>query len=663
MRGSGKHSRRQIWLALLVLLLAVLAFMVLREPTTPAPGPGMTVAPPPAEPSVETPSPSPSPVPPEAAPLPESPEPAPEAPGTLIIQVMVPGYSQASGYDIHQSGAPDRYDVAVFPYDPDDWLTGVPVPGGWRTYRGEDAPLTMDGLAPGEYVVAARARGLAVSYGIGRVQPGGEDQVIIYLGPAGRGDTGVISGQVLNGLTGEPVTEFDICKFPNSGGGAGLSGMGFGAVGPNVPHDAAWESRRDPEGRFRLTGVGFPQAWGVAARSARFAPAMEMVRLQPDSPHQTVVIRLMDPGVTLEGKVVDPEGAPVRGASVYLGQVRDKFVGTVYTADARGAFTITGLGPEIVVTAQHPGYVPATQRFEGQAGETARGEIVLEPAGTIMGRVTRGGEPMAGWRVALQPRQNGRNTLTDAEGNYAVQGLRPGQYSVLVRIPHARSHIGSGFVSLAAGETLRADFDVPLGHAQVYGKVSVFDAPPRSADLWITVLTASADFEANTSADAEGNYQFDGLPAGLAALRVRAKPSEGRALSTAQSFHLAEGAAVEADFSLGETGVLHGTVSGREETENAVIIALPGVHVIDGLDTSLLTWFNAMSDQLQQELVDQDEYRWPSLAPGPYTVLCLTIPKEPVGEPSIESLLAEARMSVATVQVVAGQESTCDFAF
>ena len=68
--------------------------------------------------------------------------------------------------------------------------------------------------------------------------------------------------------------------------------------------------------------------------------------------------------------------------------------------------------------------------------------------GSISGRITAGGKPSAGVSVALRPTQANRTgptagqTVTDDDGNFSFQGIKPGSYQVVVLSPDLIAQAG-----------------------------------------------------------------------------------------------------------------------------------------------------------------------------------------------------------------------------
>jgi len=108
------------------------------------------------------------------------------------------------------------------------------------------------------------------------------------------------------------------------------------------------------------------------------------------------------------------------------------------TTDADGCFgladfgTRTSLGLEAVA----PGY-SYSRCYWTHPAPPGTWEITLRPESNFMGRVLSGGKPVEGVMVLGRPQWGQRNTsggdaLTDADGRYALRGLTPGVFDIVV---------------------------------------------------------------------------------------------------------------------------------------------------------------------------------------------------------------------------------------
>jgi Carboxypeptidase regulatory-like domain len=179
---------------------------------------------------------------------------------------------------------------------------------------------------------------------------------------------------------------------------------------------------------------------------------------------QPVTIKL-ERGVKLSGRVVDPAGNPVPGAAIATAKVGwgDSIDSTKrFTAysDADGAFSITlpASGGERFTLIAHDGDYNEWRRFangvteplQTQPGEDKSGiTIQLTTPATIKGQVLdRGGTPQPDkWVRAMSAddrdsRYTAPETHTDADGNFELKFVRPGDVLVQVEPFFMKSDFG-----------------------------------------------------------------------------------------------------------------------------------------------------------------------------------------------------------------------------
>lgn len=147
---------------------------------------------------------------------------------------------------------------------------------------------------------------------------------------------------------------------------------------------------------------------------------------------------------SVEGAVVNSDtGAGISGASVTLANSPS----TSYqaTSDAVGHFKIAGIPPGNYRTVvEKEGF--AVPQFDlgsilnaglrVDPGDPVKVEFKLTPFHTISGRVLGpDGKPAAGVEVSLNPNIGAENSITDAEGGFALGNIRLGSYTLMARPP------------------------------------------------------------------------------------------------------------------------------------------------------------------------------------------------------------------------------------
>ncbi len=292
----------------------------------------------------------------------------------------------------------------------------------------------------------------------------------------------------------------------------------------------------DAKGRFHLR-LARPdrQKPFLLAHAAGFG--VDWCDLEEGKGTKELMLRLVK-DVSIRGRVVNPEGRPIAGVSVSVrsiavptneklddflaGWLRDPQdqlsmpkkalngvaldgVGGAATTDRDGRFTLHGAGGERIVfvtvaggvarssllVLTRPGFDPgpynAVLRKDPLKKEQRRSPlpslqppgltVVAVPGKTIEGTVkdAASGKPLAGCRLsALVPRGDGVRTVSDAEGNYRLEGLAKNSrgYTIHASAPGGGTHLNrvvhaadtDGFT------TVRLDVELVKG-AVVTGRV------------------------------------------------------------------------------------------------------------------------------------------------------------------------------------------------
>ena len=159
--------------------------------------------------------------------------------------------------------------------------------------------------------------------------------------------------------------------------------------------------------------------------------------------------------------------------------VRSRVIGWVRTeielADVRGVDgTSYGAG-------EHP------LRIVGEREAVA----VVEPARRASGRIVDpDGRPVAGARVRLDPFARATWAVTDAEGRFAFEGLRPGTHRVVATPPERDLLVGEGRIVAGGPEATIALDPGALGVVRV---VAADGAPVPGVDVWAVYPPAQGE--------------------------------------------------------------------------------------------------------------------------------------------------------------------------
>lgn len=277
---------------------------------------------------------------------------------------------------------------------------------------------------------------------------------------------------------------------------------------------------------------------------------------------------VLDPGVALEGTVVDRDGRSIEGARVALRirlpsgpEVTRGGVFGILPSDAAGSFRFSGLseGQTVSLGVLAEGYLPGHLRG---LVPPDRVEVELRPSGTILGEVRdENGEPIGDARVIARP-QGSLTSLrtaplvtahgtTDANGAFEVGGVAPGVTELAV----SAQGYGPGKLrdlDLREGEVVEGVRIVLSAGNTLYGRV--LDA--RGLPV-VNAYVASRGAVASSGRD--GVYRLSGLRDG----DVRVSVEHVEAGATTRRVHLHE-RETKLDLVLGDVSEVSGRVVDRD---------------------------------------------------------------------------------------------------
>lgn len=254
-------------------------------------------------------------------------------------------------------------------------------------------------------------------------------------------------------------------------------------------------------------------------------------------------------GFDVTGVVLDPSGAPVPGADVWVSrqlQIEEGFV--LARTDARGRFELRSLGTGYI-GARAAGFAPSLcqSMLAGEGAELALELVLMGPGGAVEGTVLDpAGLPLAGaWvgagldhplgQVHMLPvggteRQRGVlpgpiEARTDAEGRYRIDGLAPGTRRMAVRAPGLGAWRGE--VEVVEQRTRRQDVRLEPG-VTLAGRILLADG--RQARATVELGGSFGILRSFTDTDADGRFRLEGLEAGELAVHANGgRDGEARA--------------------------------------------------------------------------------------------------------------------------------------
>lgn len=348
----------------------------------------------------------------------------------------------------------------------------------------------------------------------------------------------IVTGNVLDRQTGLAVAGAEVALGRFSAQGTVMSLNALSALRVGRKHTG----RTDGEGRFAIRSP--PGRHDLAVRTPEHA--FRLVRGVEVAAVETLDLGsvFLEPGLVFEGRVVDEASRPIAGAYVSaiaqrtpdaLGRnpMVDNGDAVRMTTDGEGLFRVPGLPPyvRLDVSAAAAGFAARTLRGLTPGADPV--EIQLGSGAVLMGRLTRGGEPVAGSFELFGSANRGfREPLTrdpgyvtsgliPSDGIFEVAHLAAGRYRVLVQSRDGEEK--RAIVELDAGEERRLDVDLDSRSGRVAGRVV-------ERRIGLPGATVRLNGAYATSTDATGRFAFEDVPAGTA--RLEADLGNGEAVRT-----------------------------------------------------------------------------------------------------------------------------------
>ncbi|NUM52441.1 MAG: sigma-70 family RNA polymerase sigma factor [Candidatus Hydrogenedentes bacterium] len=313
---------------------------------------------------------------------------------------------------------------------------------------------------------------------------------------------GIIVGRVLHADTGEPVRSFSFAY-----------GKG------NWIRDTLFRSsnrKAGTNGGFEISDIEEGEV-PVAAWAPGFAPDAKLVTIKANE-ETHVELRLKE-AAPFEGMVVNQEGEPIAGATVYFERSPElsdiKNAAAAHT-DAEGRYKIESL-PDIAKTicAFHSGYGIGATPVRGD------GRIVLPAEASIEGMVTRE-DATVDARVSISYREEPQfmsdHRRLAPDGTYRFTCLSPG--TAVVRVSERNGPSVERAVTIQAGQNLAADFTIERGTGEVVGAILDNGHPVTDVQLELRRIDGDSIESRRVFVDGDGGFQFDEVPAGELTLEL-----------------------------------------------------------------------------------------------------------------------------------------------
>jgi hypothetical protein len=341
----------------------------------------------------------------------------------------------------------------------------------------------------------------------------GENQYEITLS---RG--AIVKGRVLERYTEEPIAGAEVAlgRFASSGYTVALGSL----ERMHGPYGTVRFTQTSTDGTFSFTG--WPGRWDFIVRAN--GKAQHQIRgVELGSTGLELGVVYLEPGLELEGVVLDESRNPVQGARIEAAGTKTQGVlganqvsprvlfwdAAVFTADAEGRFTVPGLdeNSRVGLRLSAPGFGDLT--LAEVSPTTTPMEIVLQREAVIQGAVTVHGEPTAAQVVLAETNESApvRSSPTDEDGRFRLSQVPAGSYNISVASsrPGIRPWLNS--VVAVAGETVELTVELREGDKNLVGAVTAGGTGLPGVRV--------QSFGRHAISSGSGSYRLQGLPAGL----------------------------------------------------------------------------------------------------------------------------------------------------
>lgn len=428
-----------------------------------------------------------------------------------------------------------------------------------------------------------------------------------------------VRGIVLREDTGEPVTVFQL---------AWLEAVpGSRAEWASVLGDerTPWQSFESGDGTFILDESPGGRSSVLAARAEGFEPLSVTVSSTDPFVQPEAVRILLAPETAVAGRVVTSEGLPVPDAAICRGTAAERNV--VARTDAQGRFRTTKVpgGKEIVLTAEHPDYLPRSVRVVSVPNTVQEVEFVLEQGGVIEGTVLcgTGAIPSAGVMVYDEGSFR-RRTKTDAEGHFRIAGVVSGEVEVQVRahVPGTESPRMLQRRAIVRKDAITlVDFRFSDASNSISGLVTVGGQPAREGLVQVVAIGESGD-ALKEARIAEGAYIIENLPPGEVWLEATATGEDGSERSCRMRARLSAAEHLQQDIHFEGAGAIEGSVPNAVPSAPCTILVLSGdmraelsrAAEADAVDAATVA---------SMPVADDGRFHIAFLEPGVYTVAAI----------------------------------------
>lgn len=353
-------------------------------------------------------------------------------------------------------------------------------------------------LAPGTYTIRATLNNYETNLQSAIVTATNTTPVNFVLTQ----DPGFVQGQITDAATSQPITTASVV---------------VNILQSNIIVGSALT---DSNGNYFISGL--PQgSYTLQIAANDYQTATQGITILANMVTTANVALQPQPGA-ITGTIIDQiTTQPISGAVVDIMQGSTIFATLLTNSD--GSYLINQLAPgNYIVRVKATNYQTNSQSANVQANSTTTVNIqLLAQPGTLTGTVKDpSSTPLSGAVVTIKNGNIVINTvITDAQGNFVIQGLAPGTYSVLASATNYQTSFGA--VTIMANATSQISFSLIPQPGFANGQVidSGTSQPVASATI---DLLQNGIIVASLLTDSQGNYNLVGLAPGQYTIRATA---------------------------------------------------------------------------------------------------------------------------------------------
>ncbi|MGM7702002.1 carboxypeptidase regulatory-like domain-containing protein [Pseudalkalibacillus sp. Hm43] len=270
------------------------------------------------------------------------------------------------------------------------------------------------------------------------------------------------------------------------------------------------DTTTDASGNYSFPSVK-PGQYSITVTATNFQSASEGVTVEANSASTVNFVLEPNPG-TVQGKVTNSDGDPIVGALVEVLNLAGTVISRTIT-NATGDYLLNELAPgDYKLRVSKDLFITEILGFTLSAGETEVLNVTLRPnPGTLSGTVTDGNTttpiPNTTVQVINARGVTIETTLTDINGDFSVNKLAPGIYTVTFIAEGYGSKSVAAKILPGLTTTLNVDLEKLVG--AISGSVSDTAGNPVSGAVmevfFNNILVAS------TTSDNNGTYIFNNL--------------------------------------------------------------------------------------------------------------------------------------------------------